>query len=72
MRSGMQLTATLHSPLSARPRWRSGDITSDKFARQISIQTDKVTGAVSQDNYFDCLRAANDRLRILDRAVAIG
>jgi hypothetical protein len=44
------------------------EITTDKFARQVMLQSDGVTGAVFEDNFFDLVPGQKKTVAILDAA----
>ena len=44
------------------------EITTDKFARQVTLQFDGVTGAVFEDNFFDLIPGQKKTVAILNAA----
>jgi beta-mannosidase len=61
----------LHLPaahLTARQVADGIEITTDAFARQVSLQFDEVSGALFEDNYFDLLPGQGRTIRVLNSA----
>ena len=44
------------------------EITTGKFARQVALQFDGVTGALFEDNFFDMIRGQKKTVAILNAA----